>query len=403
MSRSSRSRADPSRSCSPRPPGAARPRCWSSASSGRSARTGSRPRRSSRSRSPTAPPVSCASASASGCSRSASARRPVTPRPPRSARSTDSAHGCCASHPLPAGLDPEFTILDEGLAGRLRERAFRSALSAFLDGQRTDAVDLVAAYNVERLQGMIESVHARLRSRGQRSPRLELAPAEEGADDDASDALAACVLLDELLVGFTEAYEALKDARRAVDFDDLELRARALLEDSPSVRTACSERFELLMVDEFQDTNPRQLGILEALERGNLFTVGDEFQSIYGFRHAEVGLFRDRRTALSRAWGQSRAEGQLPQRRAPARGGERGLLGSLQGLRQAPRRPRGRAAARAARRAAADRQRGLGGGRGARCGDRARPAGGRPLAPGRGAPARPAGGRARGGRERARG
>jgi ATP-dependent exoDNAse (exonuclease V) beta subunit len=48
-----------------------------------------------------------------------------------------------------------------------------------------------------------------------------------------------------------------------------------------------------VLVDEFQDTNPLQNEILELLERENLFRVGDEHQSIYGFRHAEVGVFRE--------------------------------------------------------------------------------------------------------------
>ncbi len=54
------------------------------------------------------------------------------------------------------------------------------------------------------------------------------------------------------------------------------------------------------MIDEFQDTNAVQLEILEALERDNLFAVGDEFQSIYRFRHADVGIFRAPRAALDR-------------------------------------------------------------------------------------------------------
>ena len=55
------------------------------------------------------------------------------------------------------------------------------------------------------------------------------------------------------------------------------------------------------MVDEFQDTNRLQLDVLEVLERDNLFAVGDEFQSIYGFRHADVTIFRERRAALGEA------------------------------------------------------------------------------------------------------
>ena len=52
------------------------------------------------------------------------------------------------------------------------------------------------------------------------------------------------------------------------------------------------------MVDEFQDTNRLQLDVLEALERDNLFAVGDELQSIYRFRHADVTIFRERRARL---------------------------------------------------------------------------------------------------------
>ena len=64
------------------------------------------------------------------------------------------------------------------------------------------------------------------------------------------------------------------------------------------MRAAWAERFTLIMVDEFQDTNRLQLELLESLDRDNLFAVGDEFQSIYRFRHADVSIFRERRERL---------------------------------------------------------------------------------------------------------
>jgi ATP-dependent helicase/nuclease subunit A len=256
------------------------------------------------------------------------------------ARDTEAAfvgtfHSFCArllrAHSLAAGLDPAFAILDEGLAGRLRESAFAAALRGFLADERGEAVDLLAAYGVDRVRGMLEQAHAELRSRGQLSPRLpaprtaptgeidDWRPGPHGADPsldrdsrpDAdpslnADAARACVLLDELLERFGGAYARLKSERAAVDFDDLELLAGELLTRRDGVRATWSERFELLMVDEFQDTNPRQLAILQALDRGNLFTVGDELQSIYGFRHADVSLFRARHAELQELGGSIR-------------------------------------------------------------------------------------------------
>jgi len=109
----------------------------------------------------------------------------------------------------------------------------------------------------------------------------------------------AVVELDALMRDFGGRYAALKRRRGVVDFDDLELEAGALLREHEEVAALWSQRFELLMVDELQDTNPRQMELLATLDRDNLFTVGDEFQSIYGFRHADVTLFRKRRDDLA--------------------------------------------------------------------------------------------------------
>ena len=128
---------------------------------------------------------------------------------------------------------------------------------------------------------------------------LEALDAFAGAWRDAL-AAAAVVLLDELLVRYADAYAEGKRARAALDFDDLELLARDLLRDTPAIRASYAERFERVMVDEFQDTNATQLSLLELLGTDR-FVVGDELQSIYSFRHADVRIFRAQRAALAEA------------------------------------------------------------------------------------------------------
>jgi ATP-dependent helicase/nuclease subunit A len=124
--------------------------------------------------------------------------------------------------------------------------------------------------------------------------RLQQAALEELAARDSE-------LLQELLDLFAAEYAAAKQRESALDFEDLQLLARDLLRDDATVRETEQLRFRAIMVDEFQDTNRLQCDIVDLLRDGpgapDVFFVGDEFQSIYGFRHADVAVFRDRREA----------------------------------------------------------------------------------------------------------
>ncbi|MBI5419684.1 MAG: UvrD-helicase domain-containing protein [Deltaproteobacteria bacterium] len=98
-------------------------------------------------------------------------------------------------------------------------------------------------------------------------------------------------------------YEEAKGS--GLDFMDLLLRANALLLGNGSVAARLSQRFRYIFVDEFQDTDPLQAGMLRALSSdgapGRLFLVGDPKQSIYGFRRADIQVYhRFREELLSR-------------------------------------------------------------------------------------------------------
>ena len=226
-------------------------------------------------------------------------------------------HGFCrrllAAHPVAARMDPRFRVLEEAESSRLRERAFDGALEQVIEADGRSAARFAAAFSGPRLREMVIDAHERLRSQGIDPPRLpdpgppvrsvkkedetpELTPAESR---HAIEGLAA---FRALLAAYGSEYARLKAERSGADFADLELRALELLRAPGPVADSWRERFTHLMVDEFQDTNRVQLDLVDAL-RGpdtRLFVVGDEFQSIYRFRHADLAVFRDRRTAATR-------------------------------------------------------------------------------------------------------
>lgn len=85
-------------------------------------------------------------------------------------------------------------------------------------------------------------------------------------------------------------YEERLRKANALDFDDLLIKAVRLLRKSPEVREKYNERYKFILVDEYQDTNPLQLSLIKFLteKQQNICVVGDDAQSIYGFRQADI-------------------------------------------------------------------------------------------------------------------
>jgi ATP-dependent exoDNAse (exonuclease V) beta subunit len=282
-------------------------------------------------------------------------------------------HGFCnrllAGHPVAAGIDPGFRILDAPETARAAREAFDEALADFLalEPAAESREELVATYEIDGLRGIVAAVHAELRSRGEAEPRLPEPPPSDPVEAIAAAIEAAGVALEELkesdpkrepveralarlsepgpppsldelralrpgsrakaILPFREAIEAAisrtaeageggvayrhlgellrlfsarfeeaKERRAGIDFEDLLILAARLLERA-EIGEAYRTRFSHLLVDEFQDTNRLQLRLIEALRgpRSELVAVGDEFQSIYGFRHADLDVFRRQR------------------------------------------------------------------------------------------------------------
>ena len=189
-----------------------------------------------------------------------------------------------------------------GLAARVDE--FREAARCLTedagsgDAQRETARQAVAYLETDVTADRLFDL-GDLRLRGERAASYE--EARRRLEQTALDELASADrdLLQELLAGFASAYQDAKDRESALDFEDLQLRARDLLRDDEAIRGREQLRFRSIMVDEFQDTNRLQCELIDLISRGpgddERFFVGDEFQSIYGFRHADVQVFRERR------------------------------------------------------------------------------------------------------------
>jgi len=168
------------------------------------------------------------------------------------------SHRLLRSHSEEAGLDASFEILDAEDQHRLVRRTLRE-------------LDLDEGYWPPRqVQWFINSN----KEDGRRPAQLE------GSNDHQQ----------QTLIRIYAYYEDLCQRFGLVDFSELLLRAQELLHNNEPLRDTYRERFEHILIDEFQDTNSIQYRWLKLLSqpRNNITAVGDDDQSIYGWRGAKV-------------------------------------------------------------------------------------------------------------------
>jgi DNA helicase II / ATP-dependent DNA helicase PcrA len=162
------------------------------------------------------------------------------------------------------GLRPEFSVIDQGDAADLIDLV-RDDLGVATGDRRFPRKDTLA------------TISSRTVNAG-RPVSVVLARHYPWCADQA-----------EAIIAVLRAYTERKRKRHVLDYDDLLLWWRALL-DAPRVGEEIATAFDHVLVDEYQDTNTLQADILAALRRSNpnLTVVGDDAQAIYGFRAATV-------------------------------------------------------------------------------------------------------------------
>jgi ATP-dependent exoDNAse (exonuclease V) beta subunit len=229
--------------------------------------------------------------------------------PDRLAAMTRTAYGHLRSRGEEA---PELPEIDPPRPAGERERLERAARAALLeldgaaDGMRVAAARERLERCLELLVTTVAEEDADLAALGKLTVGKGAGALKTECLDEYRDALEALTalaahrhelrdhaLLRDLLRSYGERYARLKRDRSGLDFDDLELLVNRLLRTDPVVRERWSQRFAHVMIDEFQDTNPLQNELLGRIAGDRLFRVGDEFQSIYRFRHADVSVFRE--------------------------------------------------------------------------------------------------------------
>jgi superfamily I DNA/RNA helicase len=151
-------------------------------------------------------------------------------------------------------------------------------------------------YNESEQLGAVKKILAQISAKGEKAdPSAVLALLSRFKNGGEHAAVFADESVRALAQHIRSRYETALHACNAVDFDDLILLTLRLFNEHPEVLEACRAKYRYVMADEYQDTNATQFQLIHALtlKHRNFCVVGDDDQSIYGWRGAEIGNLLD--------------------------------------------------------------------------------------------------------------
>ena len=151
-------------------------------------------------------------------------------------------------------------------------------------------------YNESEQLGAVKKILAQISAKGEKTdPAAVLALLSRFKNGGERSAVFADESVRALAQHIRSRYETALHACNAVDFDDLILLTLRLFDKHPAVLEACRAKYRYIMADEYQDTNATQFQLVHALtaKHRNFCVVGDDDQSIYGWRGAEIGNLLD--------------------------------------------------------------------------------------------------------------
>ena len=242
-------------------------------------------------------------------------------------------HSFCASllreRPVEAKIDPNFEIADELMASILKEEVWDEWLEKTLNTddpairnllEKEVKIERVSEFKSEVLENyhLLEemgvfnddSIDEKIR-KFIKSHATADEKKKENKENTNNELLLGMIIK---LGDYVNEYRRAKRERNFLDFDDILLITRNLLKSNIEVREYFKEKFDCLLVDEFQDTDPLQTEIVFFLaekkgksaenwdkveiQPGRLFIVGDPKQSIYRFRRADVEMYEEAKNVM---------------------------------------------------------------------------------------------------------